>query len=89
MQLPANPKVGDKFRSEDVSTTIGEIDEVVSIMETVTTPAGTYKNCVKVKESLADGTTEYKYYAKGVGVVREVPPDGDELLVSHTGKATK
>ena len=86
VQLPANPKVGDKFRSEDVSTTIGEIDEVVSITETVTTPAGTYKNCIKVKESLADGTTEYKYYAKGVGVVREVPPDGDELLISHAAK---
>ena len=81
--LPANLKVGDKFRSEDVSAEIGEIDEVVSINETVVVPAGTFKNCIKVKESLADGTTEYKYYAKGVGVVREVPHDGDELLVSH------
>jgi hypothetical protein len=72
-----------KFRSEDVSNTIGEIDEVVSISETVTVPAGTYKDCVRIKESLADGTTEYKLYAKGVGVVREVPSDGDELLVSH------
>jgi hypothetical protein len=89
VQLPAHPKVGDKFRSEDVSKEIGEIDEVVSINETVTVPAGTYTNCVKVKESLADGTTEYKYYAKGVGVVREVPHDGDELLISHETKAKK
>ena len=81
--FPAKPKVGVKFRAEDVSDVIGEIDEVVSVNETVTTPAGTYKDCVKVKELLADGKTEYKYYAKGVGVVREVPSDGDELLKSH------
>ncbi|HSI34754.1 MAG: hypothetical protein ACAI43_13020 [Phycisphaerae bacterium] len=81
--LPATPKVGDKFRSEDVSNEISEKNEVVSISETVKTPAGEYRDCVKVKESLADGTTEYKYYAKGVGVVRETPHDGDELLASH------
>jgi hypothetical protein len=84
--LPAHPKVGDKFKSEEVSKEINESDEVVSVSETVTVPAGTFTNCVKVKESLADGTTEYKYYASGVGVVREVPADGDELLISHTTK---
>ena len=46
-------------------------------------PAGTFHNCLKIKERLADGTTEYKYYAKGVGAVRETPSDGDELLISH------
>lgn len=85
--LPASPKVGDRFRSEDVSEQIGEMDEVVSVSETVTVPAGTFANCLKVKEKLADGATEYKYYAKGVGVVREVPHDGDELLQTHTTTA--
>ena len=84
--LPANPKLGDKFKSEDVSKDINEADEVVSVSETVTVPVGTCQNCVKVKENLADGTTEYKYYAKGVGVVREVPPGGDERLTSHMTK---
>ena len=59
-------------RSEDVSSDISEIDEIVSMSERVTTPAGTYENCIKVKEYLADGTIEFKYYAKAVGVVREV-----------------
>ena len=81
--FPATPKVGLKFRSEDVSNDISEIDEIISISETVTTPAGVYKDCIKVKENLADGTTEYKYYAKGIGAVRETPHDGDELLTSH------
>jgi len=87
--FPAHPKVGDRFKSEDVSKEINEKDEVVSVSETVVTPAGSYKNCVKVREKLADGTAEYKYYAPGVGVVREVPPHGDVLLKSHAALAAK
>ncbi len=87
--FPAHPKVGDRFKSEDVSKEINERDEVVSVSETVVTPAGTFKNCVKVREKLADGTTEHKYYAPGVGVVREAPPHGDVLLKSHTTRGTK
>jgi hypothetical protein len=81
--FPAEPKLDQKWRSEDVSKEVGEQDEIVSTAATAKTPAGEFRDCVKVKESLADGTTEYKFYAKGVGVVREVPPEGDELLVSH------
>ena len=44
----------------------------------------TYNNCIKVKETLADGKVEFKYYATGVGVVREQPATGNELLISHT-----
>jgi hypothetical protein len=82
--FPAEPKVGMKWYSEDVSLDITERDEIVSMTESVKVPAGSFESCVKVKESLSDGTAEYKYYAKGVGVVREVPSDGDELLISHT-----
>ena len=56
---------------------------MVSLTETVVTPSGTYENCAKVKEFLADGKIEFKYYAKGIGVVREQPEDGDVLLISH------
>ena len=84
--LPAQLKIGARFKSEDVSPEIDELDEIISLTETVTVPAGTYRNCLKIKESLADGTIEYKYYAPGVGVVREVPADGDELLFSHTAR---
>ena len=82
--MPAHPKVGDKFKSEDVSKEINESDEVISVSATATVPAGTFNNCVEIKETLADGKIEYKYYAPGVGVVREVPSSGDELLISHT-----
>ena len=82
--LPASPKVGDKFRSEDVPGITRENDEVIAVEETVTVPAGTYQHCVKVREILSDGAVEYKLYAPGVGVVREVPEDGLVDLKTHT-----
>ncbi len=81
--MPGDPKVGDKFKSEDVSKDIHEEDEVLSLSETVTAPAGTYKNCLKLREKLADGEIEHKYFARGIGCVREVPAEGDVLLKSH------
>jgi len=49
-------------------------------------PAGTYYHCVKIKEVVPGEKPEYKYYSPGIGVVREVPADGDLKLVSHTAK---
>jgi len=40
--IPAHPKVGDKFKSEDAPPITWEADEVVSLSETVTVPAGTF-----------------------------------------------
>jgi hypothetical protein len=82
--IPAHPKAGDKFQSEAVNKEITENDEIVSVSETVSVPAGTFENCVKVKETLSDGSVEFKFYSSGIGVVREVPSVGDEPLISHT-----
>ena len=87
--IPGHQKVGEMFMSEDVSKDISEEDSILSVLESVTAPAGNYSNCVKVVEKLADGTTEYKYYAKGVGVVRETPSVGDVWLKSHQTKSGK
>lgn len=84
--IPAHPKVGDKFKSEDVPKITTEDDEVISLSETVKVPAGTYHDCLKIKETLSDGDIEYKYYAPGIGCVREVPAEGDLPLKSHQAK---
>ena len=81
--MPGHPKVGEVFKSEDVSKDIHEVDEVMALAESVTVPAGTYLKCLKLKETLADGEIEYKYFAPGVGCVREMPAEGDVLLKSH------
>jgi len=62
--MPANPKVGDKFKAEDVPGITSEADEIISLSETVTVPSGTYQNCLKLKEVLSDGKIEHKYYAR-------------------------
>lgn len=47
--------------------------EIVDTAATIETPAGTFKNCIKVKSvSLADSkSVMYQYYAKGVGMVQQ------------------
>src|SRR5579871_948401 len=81
VMMPAHPKVGDTFHSENVPGVAVESDAVVAVDETVTVPSGTYKHCVKVKESVEGEDPEYKYYAPKVGVVREVPHGGDVRLI--------
>ncbi len=70
--MPAYPKMGDKFKSENVPSITLEADEVVSLSETAMVSAGTFQNCVKIKENSIDGDTEYKLYAPGVGCVEEI-----------------
>ncbi|MCI0487162.1 MAG: hypothetical protein L0229_11245 [Blastocatellia bacterium] len=58
--------------------------EIVSLSETVKTPAGEFRNCLKVEETtpLEPGKKEYKYYARGIGLLQ----DGSLKLVKY-GKA--
>jgi hypothetical protein len=81
--MPGQPAVGQKFRGEDVPGLTREDDEVLSIGETVAVPAGTFTGCVKIRETLSDGSVEYKYYAPNVGVVREAPAGGGLDLTAH------
>jgi hypothetical protein len=47
--------------------------EVVSIDETLETPAGVFQNCLKTKEStpLEPGVRDYKTYAPGIGMIQD------------------
>jgi hypothetical protein len=83
--MPAQPKAGDKFKPEDVPKVTWEEDEVVALGETVSVPAGKFTGCVKIREKLSDGKTEFKYYAPGVGCVKEVEEDAEFVLKSHNG----
>ena len=59
--------------------------KIVSMSETIETPAGKFTGCLKVEETtpLKSDTLEFKYYAPGIGLVR----DGALKLV-EVGKAT-
>jgi len=84
--MPAHPKIGDKFKSEDAPPITWEADEVISLSETVTVPAGTFQNCLKIKERASDGDTEYKLYAPGIGCVEEIEGTNPLPLKSHSTK---
>ncbi len=84
--IPAHPKVGDKFKSEDAPPITWEADEIVSLSETATVPAGTFQNCLKIKERASDGDMEYKLYAPGVGCVEEIEGKTPLSLQSHATK---
>ena len=46
--------------------------EVVSTTETVKTPAGTFENCVHLRETTPlERDVSHKYYAPGIGIIKD------------------
>jgi hypothetical protein len=82
--LPAKPKMHSSFSSENVPQITTERDKIISLSAKVTVPAGTFRNCVKVEEHASDGSTEFKYFAPGIGCVMEQESDGSTKLQSHS-----
>jgi len=72
LMMPGKPKVGDKYYQEIAPKVAMDRVEVVSVDETVKTPAGTFQHCVHVQETtpLEPGTS-HKYYAPGVGLIKD------------------
>jgi hypothetical protein len=78
LMMPGKPERGRKFYQEQAPGVGMDRAEVVSLDETVTAPAGTFRGCVRMKETSAlEKGTEWKWYARGVGMVKE----GEFVLV--------
>lgn len=73
LMMPATPKLKMKYYQEIAPGVAMDRAEIVSLDETCKTPAGTFSKCMKVKEGSAIEITarEYKYYAPGIGLVRD------------------
>jgi len=84
--MPGQPKVGEKWMSEDIpNLNIVEHDSAVSTTATISVPAGTFHNCVETLEVVAKEGKEHKWYCPSVGTVMEYTSDTDYVaLVSHT-----
>jgi hypothetical protein len=84
--MPGTVLLGARYYHEVAPGQALDRAEIVDLGQTVTTPAGKFTNCLKVREStpLEPDKKEYKYYAPGVGLVQ----DGELKLVKH-GKTTK
>jgi hypothetical protein len=83
LMLPGKPRAGDRYYQEVAPKVALDRAEVRGVAETLTTPAGAFKDCVRVREmsDLERGTGE-KWYAPNVGLIRD-----DNLVLVRAGKA--
>jgi hypothetical protein len=75
--VPGAPRPGMRFYQEVAPGVAMDRAEVVSITESIRSPAGEFRGCLKTEETtpLEPGAKEYKVYAPGIGLV------GDASLV--------
>ena len=71
--MPAQPKPGMRYYQERAPGVAMDRLEIVSVTEKVTTPAGTFENCVHVLETspLEKGLKDHKWFAAGVGQIKD------------------
>jgi hypothetical protein len=81
LMMPGLPLLGARYYQEIAPRVALDRAEIVSLGETVKTPAGEFRDALKVAETnpLEPGAREFKYYARGVGLIQ----DGSLKLVKH------
>jgi hypothetical protein len=82
--MPANPQAGMAYRQEYYFNEAEDEAEIIELGVTVTTPYGTFENCIKTREwtELEPDVNENKIYAPGTGVVKAINvTDGEEEVL--------
>ena len=82
--MPGMPLLSAKYYQEIAPGVAMDRAEIVGLGETVKTPAGEFRNVLKVLETtpLEPGVREFKYYANGIGLIQ----DGDLRLIKYGSK---
>ena len=82
--IPGQPLLGARYAQELAPGKAMDRAEVVELDAAMRTPAGEFKNCLKIEETspLEPASKEFKHYAPGIGLVQ----DGSLKLVRY-GKA--
>ena len=72
LMIPARPSVGQAFYQEIAPKVAMDRVEVISISETVNTPAGTFEHCIHLRETTPlERDVSHKYYAPGIGIIKD------------------
>jgi hypothetical protein len=73
LMLPGRATLGAGYYQELAPGRAMDRGRIVALRASVVTPAGRFRDCVKVEETtpLEPGVREYKYYAPGVGLVQD------------------
>jgi hypothetical protein len=70
--MPGKPKAGDKYYQEIAPKVALDRVEIVSVDETVKTPAGIFRHCVHLRETTPlESDVSHKYYAPGIGMIKD------------------
>lgn len=82
LMMPGVPTRGAKFYQEIAPGVAMDRAVIVSLTETLRVPAGSFTAVLKTEETtpLEPGVREYKYWAKGVGLIQ----DGDLKLTKYS-----
>jgi len=81
LMIPGQVVLGARYYQEIAPDVAMDRAEIAGLHETLKTPAGEFKDCLKVAETtpLEKGAKEYKLYAPGVGLIK----DASLLLVGY------
>ena len=84
--MEANPQVGDNYQQEFSRGTAEDRAEIVSVTDTVCVPYGCFKNVVETRETtpLEPGVEEHKFFAPGVGDIKELLTSGGSEILELT-----
>lgn len=79
--VPGIALIGARYYQEVAPKVAMDRAEIVSVTETLKVAAGSFSKVLKTEETtpLEPGAKEYKYYAPGVGLIK----DGDMMLVGY------
>jgi hypothetical protein len=79
--MPSRPLLGARFYQEIAPKVAMDRVEIQSDSDSLTTPAGEFRDCLKTEETtpLEPDVKEYKIYAKGVGIIQ----DGSLVLTKY------
>jgi len=85
MIMPGKVEVGLKYYQEIAPGVAEDRAEIISVNDTLDTPAGTFNQVLKTEETnpLKPGEKEFKFYAPGIGLIQ----DEAIKLVKHTQAA--
>jgi hypothetical protein len=80
--MPGEPVVGMKYYQEIAPRVAMDRAEIVSLEDTLETPAGTFSDCLRTREGTALNPLEreYKIYAPGIGLIQDA-----SLLLTEYG----
>jgi hypothetical protein len=82
--MPASPAVGQTLQLEHAPGIAEDMATILSLTETVETPAGTFADCLKTRDftALEPGLEESKWYCPGAGLTKEEGEDFEILLTA-------